>query len=304
MAACTKCRAELIGTGKFCASCGAPVEPAVVVAPTASEAQVNPFAATASPNHPIGERQSAPPAAASRPPPGEGSPISPLAISNAIAERGAFEKAMESVEGRASAAAGPPAPSANKPGTRVMPNAPKHPSKAEPPTSAASTSKKGSVPKTLAMEFQPGAEPWAQPRAPGPRESELKPQSTLGKPSSKGTQGAPQSIAVGSAPPPPQSLIAQPQSVLGQPQSGPAAYGAFSQAYGQPSASARSWQHQPNAYPVSYPFAYAPGMRVHVTWSNGQRYPATISQTTGTQCLVVFPDGQQHWVDAQYVSPG
>ena len=60
---------------------------------------------------------------------------------------------------------------------------------------------------------------------------------------------------------------------------------------------------QPQAgYP--YPFSYAPGTRVHVTWSNGQRYPATVSQVTGAQCLVVFPDGQQHWVEMQYLSPG
>jgi hypothetical protein len=50
-------------------------------------------------------------------------------------------------------------------------------------------------------------------------------------------------------------------------------------------------------------FGYAPGARVHVTWSNGQRYPATVSQVSGTQCLVVFPDGQQHWVEMQYLSP-
>jgi hypothetical protein len=56
------------------------------------------------------------------------------------------------------------------------------------------------------------------------------------------------------------------------------------------------------AYP--YPFAYAPGSRVYVTWSNGQRYPATVNQVSGSQCLVVFPDGQQHWVEMQYLSPG
>jgi hypothetical protein len=59
------------------------------------------------------------------------------------------------------------------------------------------------------------------------------------------------------------------------------------------------------APPPPAPFGgYAPGSRVHVTWSNGQRYPATIQQVAGGQCLVVFPDGQQHWVALQYVSPG
>jgi len=53
----------------------------------------------------------------------------------------------------------------------------------------------------------------------------------------------------------------------------------------------------------SYPFGYSPGSRVQVTWSNGQRYPATVSQVSGSQCLVVFPDGQQHWVEMMYISP-
>jgi hypothetical protein len=57
------------------------------------------------------------------------------------------------------------------------------------------------------------------------------------------------------------------------------------------------------AAPYPYSFGYAPGSRVQVTWSNGQRYPATVSQVSGTQCLVVFPDGQQHWVEMQYLSP-
>jgi hypothetical protein len=42
---------------------------------------------------------------------------------------------------------------------------------------------------------------------------------------------------------------------------------------------------------------------VGVTWSNGQRYFGTVHQIAGTQCLVVFPDGQQHWVQLQYVTP-
>jgi hypothetical protein len=59
---------------------------------------------------------------------------------------------------------------------------------------------------------------------------------------------------------------------------------------------------QPPGY--GYGFGYAPGSRVTVTWSNGQRYPGTVQQVSGTQCLVVFPDGQQHWVEMQYVAPG
>jgi hypothetical protein len=55
--------------------------------------------------------------------------------------------------------------------------------------------------------------------------------------------------------------------------------------------------------PYGYGFGYAPGSRVTVTWSNGQRYPGTVQQVSGTQCLVVFPDGQHHWVEMQYLSP-
>ena len=50
------------------------------------------------------------------------------------------------------------------------------------------------------------------------------------------------------------------------------------------------------------PSPVAPGARVWVTWANGQRYPATVQQVAGNQCLVAFPDGQQHWVDVGYVS--
>jgi hypothetical protein len=59
---------------------------------------------------------------------------------------------------------------------------------------------------------------------------------------------------------------------------------------------------QPPMMP-GYGAGYMPGTRVTVTWSNGQRYPGTVQQMSGTQCLVVFPDGQHHWVDMQYVAP-
>jgi len=59
----------------------------------------------------------------------------------------------------------------------------------------------------------------------------------------------------------------------------------------------------PPPYAFGGGFAYVPGSRVTVTWSNGGRYPGTVQQVSGTQCLVVFPDGQQHWVEMQYVAP-
>lgn len=87
---------------------------------------------------------------------------------------------------------------------------------------------------------------------------------------------------------------AQPSPYAQQQQPGAAGWGYPAHAMGQPPQAA--------AYP--YSFGYMPGSRVQVTWSNGQRYPATVSQVSGSQCLVVFPDGQQHWVDMQYLSPG
>ena len=62
-------------------------------------------------------------------------------------------------------------------------------------------------------------------------------------------------------------------------------------------------QPPPPPAPAGYGFGYVPGSRVTVTWSNGQRYPGTVQQVSGSQCLVVFPDGQHHWVEMQYVAP-
>jgi hypothetical protein len=49
---------------------------------------------------------------------------------------------------------------------------------------------------------------------------------------------------------------------------------------------------------------FGPGALVLVKWADGNRYPGTVLQVAGTQLLVSFPDGQQHWVDMKYVSPG
>jgi hypothetical protein len=60
---------------------------------------------------------------------------------------------------------------------------------------------------------------------------------------------------------------------------------------------------QPPPPGAAYGFVCAPGSRVSVTWSNGQRYPGTVHQVSGSRCLVAFPDGQQHWVEMLYVAP-
>ncbi len=54
----------------------------------------------------------------------------------------------------------------------------------------------------------------------------------------------------------------------------------------------------------SYGVPYQPGARVSVTWANGQRYPGTVHLVSGSQRLVVFPDGQHHWVELPYLAPG
>ncbi len=66
----------------------------------------------------------------------------------------------------------------------------------------------------------------------------------------------------------------------------------------------------PRVSPVPFPQpirgrlpSLAPGLPVTVVWANGQRYRGTIVQLLGTRVLVVFPDGQQHWVEMSYITP-
>ncbi len=60
----------------------------------------------------------------------------------------------------------------------------------------------------------------------------------------------------------------------------------------------------PFAQQPAVPRGFGPGALVLVHWSDGNRYPGTVLQVAGTQILVSFPNGQQHWVDAKYVSSG
>lgn len=59
----------------------------------------------------------------------------------------------------------------------------------------------------------------------------------------------------------------------------------------------------PAAPPAAPPPALGPGTPVLVAWSDGNRYPATVVQAANGQYLCAFPDGQQHWIGAAYVSP-
>jgi hypothetical protein len=110
--------------------------------------------------------------------------------------------------------------------------------------------------------------------------------------------------------PPPQHMAQQPVPSMGQPTPGSWNVGAPGPSYPpQHAAPAAPYMPASPAAPMppgaalGYGFGYAPGSRVTVTWSNGQRYPGTIQQVSGSQCLVVFPDGQQHWVEMQYLAP-
>ncbi len=46
-----------------------------------------------------------------------------------------------------------------------------------------------------------------------------------------------------------------------------------------------------------------PGRRVMVRWSDGKQYPGTIMQMHGAQAQIVFPDGSQHWIETQHLTP-
>jgi hypothetical protein len=50
------------------------------------------------------------------------------------------------------------------------------------------------------------------------------------------------------------------------------------------------------------PASFGAGALVYVQWSDGNRYPATVQQVSGGQCLVLFNDGRQQWVEARYLT--
>ncbi|CAN5763034.1 hypothetical protein BH09MYX1_BH09MYX1_14830 [soil metagenome] len=49
---------------------------------------------------------------------------------------------------------------------------------------------------------------------------------------------------------------------------------------------------------------FAVGARVLVTWSDGNRYPATVAAVGQNQYLVNMSDGKQHWIPSQFVATG
>ena len=248
--------------------------------------------------------------------PGVGHPssspqVSPLAVSNVLSQRGAFENAITAgPEAAAAAAVGlfPPvvaqgpadgAQSSRRnaiPGTQLMPsmaNPPAHgdaPGGATPSSGTASGAGSKRPDRTQLLG--------AIPAGLLPRPGGSAPASSGGAPSASGS--GPQHAQPAPAAPPPQAQsLSQPPHMAPQPGWNPAApYGGPQFAPQQPPAPPPPAPAQPG-----YGFGYVPGSRVTVTWSNGQRYPGTVQQVSGSQCLVVFPDGQHHWVEMQYVAP-
>jgi hypothetical protein len=213
--------------------------------------------------------------------------------------------ALAAAAGGAPSGAGAPAPSKRQdrtqmlgafpPGTVPRPGA-GAPAAASPPSPVSPVAKSTGAPSAGAM---PVADPQrissvpniaaASPYAPPPPPLAHPPQQT-----------APMQ------PQPPVQPPAQPWSPAAAPYGNPQAPQApQAMPYAQPAPYAPPPMAAPAPAPYAFGggFAYVPGSRVTVTWSNGGRYPGTVQQVSGTQCLVVFPDGQQHWVEMQYVAP-
>jgi hypothetical protein len=111
-----------------------------------------------------------------------------------------------------------------------------------------------------------------------------------------GQYGAPQQ--------PQQDAYGAPQ----QPQQMGGAYGQQPQqpqqdAYGAPPQQQMGGYGAPAAQAPPASPAFAPGARVTLAWSDGNRYPATVVQVHGNQVLCAMENGQQQWVESQYLAP-
>jgi hypothetical protein len=365
---CAACGAPVVDPRTASSPGGAPLAPgAYGGAPPSRPGAVNPFAETSLPSKKQRDSMYGPPpevaqAAAAAPAPSPAAPpaaplpaaapvpsaqpravtvndpassnVSPLAVSNVVSQRGAYDHAMAQAP-VVSSPVPPQESSAPKPipGTQLMPSVqtPPLPGGAPAAPAASAPAKKqektqlmmgafpnsiGKPPSAVAPSAQaPSAQPpvSASPHAapiptPGPAAAPPPPPTMdyanapyPAAPAGQPSQPYPQNLAV------PSPGAAFPPATYGNPY-GAASYGA--QPPQPPAQTTPQWGggwNAPAPPPAAQPyggFGYAPGTRVVVTWSNGQRYPGTVQQTSGSQCLVVFPDGQQHWVDVQYVAPG
>ena len=289
MAKCVRCRVELVGTARFCASCGAPVpdasattmEPHISIPVLDPGLPVNPFASTASPDSIVNPFATTKKPSLvdkpSEPPPVAATPISPLATSASLPDRGAFEELIASAQAEPKPVPAAAPTKKKAPGTQMMTNAPARPSSPAPAPVPASAPAKKPVARTVAMGNWPTPKPASVPpqALPNPAPSAPRMPASGAAPSAVASSAS-ASSGHGSSPVVPSAQPSYPHP------SGPGGWG---------------WNApQPSPRPV------VPGARVTVTWSNGQRYPATVNQINGPRCLVVFPDGQQHWVETQFVT--
>ncbi|MBS2018251.1 MAG: hypothetical protein JST00_35605 [Deltaproteobacteria bacterium] len=246
----------------------------------------------------------------------------------------AAQQALEASAARASSPSGAPSPSGipsgpvpdpsavkKIPGTQLMPSMQNPPvgSQAQPSAPIPPTSPKKQQ-GTFVMQMPPnvpGITPSSQGSIPAassvqpsmqPQPSQAAPLHTPAPhvaPHLAPQPQAPQPPPPVAAPQPPAQAPQAPQPQAWGQANAPAAWSQPMNPYAQPAPYAPQPQAPaappPGAY--QYGFGYAPGSRVQVTWSNGQRYPGTVQQVSGAQCLVLFPDGQQHWVEMQYVAP-
>lgn len=246
--------------------------------------------------------------------------VSPLAVSSLVAtpeDRKAVAAAREALE---KAEAEAEAKVKKTVGTQIMPSAPRPPVAAATSAPSASTTPSKRPDRTRVMPAAsvplPSRNVPAAPRsAPSTSKMPVAPPASGSAP--PGPSSAPgSSPGRGSVPPPiatprsvghagPGSQIApQPQSVAQSRGHGPYAWPASTPAVSQPAPSqaAVPWS-QPAAAGPQVATGYVPGVRVLVTWANGQRFPATVKQVTPAQCLVVFDNGQMQWVDLPYLTP-
>jgi hypothetical protein len=188
--------------------------------------------------------------------------------------RAELEKALATYDAKQKAAAAPVASTAAPVHTQEMNSVPAQVSPMVSPKAASHVVPKQAQPKTAAMPASAHRIPTAQPSAPSP------------------------SVVAAQGSSPQARIPLAPGSSGGLPAIGPS---------GPPAA---SMQGGPRLSPIPMPQpirpsvpSLVPGLAVSVTWANGQRYRGTIVQLMGGRVLVVFPDGQQHWVEVGYISP-
>jgi hypothetical protein len=276
MTHCAKCGAELIGSRKFCATCGAPVTDPRSTGANAAVSAGPPDPRPRAPSLPYG------------PPPTPQSAVNPFA-----------QTANPHSAGIAPAYGPPPSAAPSEPGApqnsppRSSPISPLAASNVNSVRHAFQTATGGAraVPG-LSSQGAPGTQ--LMPSVPHTPRSGSSPPSNPG--AAGGGAASPRRQAAGTqlmgAFPPASAAAAQPQQSPPLPQAAPSPL---------PGAAQSPWVGW--GAPSAPSYGPAPGAQVQVTWANGQRYPGTVQQVSGGQCLVAFPDGQQHWVPLQYVAP-